>query len=50
VESNGPPGLVPLVGFGDGFVRARVASDGEHYGEVVFLDNLLHHLDGFQVP
>ena len=49
MDSNGPLGLVPPVGFGDGFVRAGVASDDGHDGEVVFLDDLLHHLDYFQV-
>lgn len=37
-------GLVPPVGLCDSLIGACVASNGGHDGEVVFGDDLLHHL------
>ena len=45
-----PLGLVPPVQFRDGFIRSSITRDSSHDCQIVLFDDLLHHLDGAEIP
>lgn len=46
---NLPLRFVPPIRFGDGLICTGIARDSGHDSEVVFDNNLLHHLDTLEV-